>query len=128
MGKRVFLAGLVAFFALAATQAHADYDKAAVSGVMKTNAALMGEISKAAEAKDFYAAAEKLMELAKGMKSLEAMTPENGKKEEWDKNHHALIKAAFKGIGACGDENIDELNAAIGAIGGLIKEGHALFK
>ena len=129
MRTRVLLSvGLVVVMMFAASQVFAEYDEAKVKDAMKTAMTAMGELGKAAESKDFYVAAEKLMALAQAFKSLESVTPEKGAKEEWDKNHQTLIKSAFKGIGACGEEDQEKLNAAIAEISGLMKAGHGMFK
>ena len=128
MKKRYVLSVCLVVLVLFATQVFAEYDKDMVVKVMKSNGAAMGDLKKAAEGGEFFMAAEKLMEIAKNMKSLEKMTPTKGSKEDWDKNHGALIKAAFKGIGACGDEDAEALNKYIGEIGALIKEGHGMFR
>ena len=124
----LWVVGLVVVVMFAASQAFAEYDEAKVKEAMKAAAGAMGELGKAAESKDFYVAAEKLMAMAQAFKSLESVTPEKGTKEEWDKNHQTLINAAFKGIGACGEEDQAKLNAAIAEIGGLMKAGHGMFK
>ena len=129
MKKQVLV--LLCLFALTllATQAFAaEYDKDKVVGVMKANGAAMGAIQKALEGEDFFAAAEALMTIATTMKSLEGMEPPKGDKAEWDKNHSTLIKAALKGIGACGEEDAEQVNMYVGEIGKLIKEGHGMFK
>ena len=108
--------------------AYAEYDKDLVVGVMRANGALMGELNKAIGEGDYYTAAEKFMSIAQKMKSLEDVTPLKGKKAEWDSIHNDLIKAAFRGIGACGDENKQKATAAVNEINALIKKGHAMFK
>ena len=128
MKKRYVLSVCLVVLMVFATQVFAEYDKDMVVKVMKSNGKAMGELKKAAEDKDFFMAAEKLMEVAKNMKSLEKMNPTKGSKEDWDKNHGTLIKATFKGIGACGDEDAEALNTYIGEIGALIKEGHGMFR
>ena len=117
----------VAMLVMVATQAFAEYDKDMVVKAMKANGASMGVIKKAMKNGDFFTVAENLMQVAQSMKSLDAVTPKNGKKAEWDGIHGDLIKAAFKGIGACGEEDIDKLQMHIGEIGALIKEGHKIF-
>ena len=128
MKKKSVIVLSVVVVVLFATQVFAEYDKDMVVKAMKSNGAAMGDLKKAAEDGDFFMAAEKLMEVAKNMKSLEAMTPEKGSKEDWNTNHDALIKAAFKGIGACGEEDVGKLNTYIDEISGLIKEGHGMFR
>lgn len=130
MKKFFILVLCVVALTVFAAQTFAEYDKEKVVAAMKENGANMGKLKKIMEAeeRDFFAAAEALMTIAKNMKSLDEMTPEEGSKEEWDKNHSTLIKAAFKGIGACGEEDAEKLGMAIGEIGKLIKEGHGMFK
>jgi hypothetical protein len=118
----------VVIFVVCATQSFAEYDKELVVKVMQANGANMGELKKAIEGKDFFMAAETLMAIAKDMKSLEAVTPPKGSKEEWDANHQLIIDTAFKGIGACGEQDLDKLNEYVGEIGKLIKEGHGMFR
>jgi hypothetical protein len=105
-----------------------DYDKDMVREVMKANGKAMGAINEALDADDFFMAATKLMEVAQSMKSLDAVTPPKGSKEEWDGIHGDLVKAAFKGIGACGEEDADKVKQYLGEIGALIKEGHKAFR
>ncbi len=128
MKKRYVIALGVVVLILFATQVFAEYDKDMVVKAMRANGAAMGELKKAAEAGDFFAAAENLMGIAKNVKSLDAVTPPKGSKEEWDKIHGDLIKSAFKGIGACGEEDKENLNKYIDEIGALIKEGHGMFR
>ena len=128
MRKRYIVLMCVVAVMLFATQVFAEYDKDMVVKVMKSNGANLGAIKKAAGSDDFFTAAEKLMEIAQNMKSLDAVTPKKGAKEQWDKIHQNLINAAFKGIGACGEEDGEKLGMYLGEIGGFIKEGHGMFK
>lgn len=128
MTKKLFILLSVVVFAVFATQSFAEYDKELVVKVMQANGANMGELKKAIEGKDFFMAAEALMAIAKEMKSIEEVTPPKGSKEEWDNNHQMLINAAFKGIGACGEQDLDKLNEYVGEVGKLIKEGHGMFR
>ncbi len=128
MKKRYIVIFSLVLVALFVTQVLAEYDKDLVVKAMRSSGAAMGELKKAAQDKDFFTAAEKLMEIAKNMKSLEAMTPKKGSKEGWNTNHDTVIKVAFKGIGACGDEDAETLNMSIETIGELIKEGHGMFR
>lgn len=128
MMRKLFVVCWVVIFTMTAVQSFAEYNKEHVVNVMRANGASMGALKKAIESKDFFAAAETLMDIAKTMKSLETMTPPKGSKEEWDKNHQTLINMALKGIGACGDQDSDKLNEYFGEINKLIKEGHGMFK
>lgn len=128
MTRKYFIALCVTVLALFATQAFAEYDKDMVVEVMRSNGANFGELKEAAEGGDYFSAAEALMQIAKNIKSLEAVTPTEGSKEDWDRIHGNLIKAAFKGIGACGEEDSEKLKMYIGEIGAFIKEGHGIFR
>lgn len=128
MRKRYIVLLCVVAVMLFATQVFADYDKDMVIKVMKSNGANMGAINKAMKDGDFFTAAEKLMGIAQDMKSLDAVTPKKGTKEQWDNIHQGIINAAFKGIGACGEGDGEKLGMYMGELGGLIKEGHGMFK
>ena len=128
MMKKVVVVFCSVVFMLFAAQSFAEYDKELVVKVMQANGASMGQLNKAVQDKDFFLAAETLMDIAKGMKLLDSVTPRKGSKEDWDNNHHSLINAAFKGIGACGEQDIDKLNEYVAEVGKLIKEGHGMFR
>jgi len=128
MRKVLILTLLLVFLFAISTELFASYDRNAVVKAMRSNASLIGEVQQAAKSQDFYAAAQKLMAIADNMKALDAYTPPKGAKAEWDRIHQDLIKAAFRGIGACGEEDVNKLNAAIGEISGYIKEGHSKFR
>ena len=127
--KKAFIFAMALLFLLGiSVQLFGDYDKNAVVKAMRANATLIGEVQQTVKSKDFFTASQKLMAIAENMKALDAFTPPKGSKSEWDRIHRDLIKAAFRGIGACGEENVEKLNAAIGEISGYIKEGHTMFR
>jgi len=128
MKKRSFLVVSIVVLVLFAVQAFAAYDSATVKKAMRTHAALLGETSKAVEANDFFLAAEKLMENATLFKSLMVMSPKKGSEAEWNRILNGMLKAAFKGIGACGEENAEGVAAAISELKAVKKEGHKMFK
>ena len=128
MQKRWIMMLCVVVLLLVSAQTFAEYNKDMAVKAMQANAANLGDIKKAAGDKDFFTVAEKLMEIAKTFKSLDALTPPKGTKEDWDKIHDDLIKATFKGIGICGEEDKQKLNTAIEEIGALIKQGHSMFR
>jgi len=107
---------------LFAVQAFAAYDSATVKKAMRTHAALLGETSNAVEANDFFLAAEKLMENATLFKSLMVMSPKKGSEAEWNRILNGMLKAAFKGIGACGEENAEGVAAAISELKAVKKK------
>ena len=110
MKKRYVVMLSVVVLALFSMQALAqEYDKDAVVKIMRDNGAAMKAVNEALAAEDFFTAGTKLMDIAQSMLALNAFTPSKGSKEEWDNNHHALAKAAFKGIGACGEEDAEKV-------------------
>lgn len=111
-----------------ASQAFAQYDQPTVQQAMQMNMTLMGDLNQAVEAKDYFTAAEKLMEIAKVFKSLDEITPPKATKADWNRIHGELIKAAFRGIGACGEENAEKLTAAIAEVSKYQAEGHQMFR
>lgn len=125
--KAVFVAVLLAFLVIT-PRVFAQYNRELVVSVMRDNVRLMGDINSAARTEDFYTAAVRLMELAEGFKSLEAVSPPKGSKAEWDRIHNELIEAAFRGIGACGERDGNKLQAEIAVILALNQEGHAKFR
>ena len=128
MKTRILLVISLIVVVLCAVQASAAYDRGAVKKVMRAHAALLGQTSKAVEAGDFFAAAEKLMENARLFKSLMDMPPKQGSQTEWKRVLAGMINASFKGIGACGEGNAEGVTAAIGELKALQKEGHGMFK
>jgi hypothetical protein len=128
MKKRFYLIIAVFVLLLITPQLFAQYNREAVVAVMQGSYKLIGEISAAANASDFYTTAVKLMELAEGFKTLEQTPPPRGSRAEWDRIHNELIEAAFRGIGACGERDSKALQAEISKIMALNQEGHGKFK
>jgi hypothetical protein len=128
MKRKVVLFAALALLFVLAPQAFAQYDKNLTVTVMRDDYKLMGEVSAAAKAQDFYGAAVKLMAIADGHKRLLAISPPKGSKAEWDRLHNEVIKAAFRGVGACGTGDAAALQKEMAALGALSQEGHAKFK
>jgi hypothetical protein len=128
MKKRLYLITAVLVLLLITPQLFAQYNREAVVSVMGNSYKLIGEINTAANAQDFYTTAVKLMELAEDFKTLEQTPPPEGSRAEWDRIHNELIRAAFRGIGACGEGDREALKAEISTIMALNKEGHDKFK
>ncbi|MCD6123087.1 MAG: hypothetical protein J7K04_14715 [Spirochaetales bacterium] len=95
---------------------------------MRSNVALLGKLKNNASKRSFFNAAENLMELAKGSKSIENFTPPKGLQSKWKEIHESLINTAFQGIGASAEQDIKGLNASISKIAALNREGHSLFR
>jgi len=106
----------------------AQYNQDLVVQKMRSNGALVGQLNTAVGAGDFYASALRLVDLAQNFKALEGIDPPKGSKAEWDRIQADVIRAAFRGVGACGEQNLEQLKAEVGAILALMKEGHGKFK
>jgi hypothetical protein len=128
MKKRFYILVAVVALLLITPQVFAQYNRNAVVAVMRGNVKLLGEVNDALNAGDFYTTAVKLMELAEGMKSIEQTPPPGGSKAEWTRIYNDLIAAAFRGIGACGEEDAQQVQAEIANIIALRNKGHRTFK
>ena len=128
MKKRFYILVAAVILLLITPQVFAQYNRDAVVSVMRNNVKLLGEVNSALNAGDFYATALKLMELAEGMKTLEQTPPPGGSKAEWNRIYNELIAAAFRGIGACGEEDTQKVKAEIANIVALRNEGHRRFR
>jgi hypothetical protein len=127
--KRTYKTVPVLFIILIiASVGFAGYNREAVVATMQANAQNMGAIKAAMENQDYFATAEALMAVAVATKPMLEQDPPKGSKAEWDRIHSEIIEAAFRGIGACADENMDAVGAQVGKIGSLIGEGHNLFR
>jgi hypothetical protein len=126
--KRVLLIVLAAAFLAAGIPVFADYNRDATVKAMRDNLAGLQKAKAASASGDFYAAADGLMMIAKGALTLAPMDPPKGSKEEWAADQKLLAMAAFKGIGACGNQDKTALDAALNDIGAAMKKGHTAFK
>jgi hypothetical protein len=127
--KRSITLGLALLLLLVGVPAlFANYNKELVVQKMRSNGALLGQLNAAVGAGDYYTSALRLMDLAANFKALEATDPPKGSKAEWDRINGDAIRAAFRGVGACGQMNLEQLKAEVGAIMALMKDGHAKFR
>jgi hypothetical protein len=128
MKKKFYIVIAALVLLLVTPQLFAQYNRDVVVGVMRGNVRLLGEINNALGAEDYYTTALKLMELAEGFKVLEQSAPPRGSKAEWERIHRESIAAAFRGIGACGEEDTGKVQAEIGRLIALRNEGHGKFQ
>ena len=128
MKIKITVIGIVLLLLILASPLFAEYNRDLVVKVMRGNVALLGKLKNNASKRNFFNAAENLMELAKGSKSIENFTPRKGLQSKWKEIHGSLIKAAFQGIGASAEQDIKGLNASISKIVALNREGHSLFR
>jgi hypothetical protein len=128
MKRSIALTLALLFLVVLVPTLSAQYNKELVVQKMRSNGALVGQLNTAVDAGDFYASALRLMDLALNFKALEAVDPPKGSKAEWDRINGEAVRAAFRGIGACGAQGLTKLKAEVGAILGLMKEGHEKFR
>jgi hypothetical protein len=126
--KKILLPVLIVILVFLTFQIYGEYNKDAVVKTMRNNLAQMKAMKAAASKSDFDAAAEAIWSLADGMKSVRGLTPLKGTKEAWVKMIDELVVAAYKGIGACGEKNIEKLNQSIAELGSFSKKGHGQFR
>jgi hypothetical protein len=128
MRKRFYIIVVAILLLLISPQLFAQYNKDVVVSVMRGNVRLLGEINGALKAEDFYTAGLRLMELAEGSNSLAQMAPPRGSQREWTRIHNETAAAAFRAIGACGEEDAAKVQAEIANIVALRNEGHGKFQ
>jgi hypothetical protein len=128
MKKRYFFLITVIVFLLITPFLSAQYNRDVVVSAMRDNVRLLGEINAALNAEDFYTAGVKLMEMAEASNTLARMDPPRGSGAEWKRIHEASRAAAFRAVGACGEEDTAKVQAEIANLVALRNEGHGLFK
>ena len=128
MKRSIALAVALLFLVVLVPTLSAQYNKDLVVQRMRSNGALVGQLNAAVGDGDFYTSALRLVDLAQNFKALKAANPPKGSKAEWDRINGDAVWAAFRGVGACGDQNLEQLKAEVGAILELMKEGHGRFR
>jgi hypothetical protein len=106
----------------------ADYDKPTVQRVMQNNLASLPKLIAASNAGKYMEASGYLLSMAQGMYSIKDYEPAKGEKEHWDATFTAFLKAAFRGLAACANEDQAALKAAIAEMQSDRNEGHAAHK
>jgi hypothetical protein len=129
MKKRIIaMVAALLFLVVLVPTLSAQYNKELVVQKMRSNGPLVGQLNAAVGAGDFYTSALRLMDLAQNFKALEATDPPKGSKAEWDRINGEVVRAAFRGVGACGAQNLEQLKAEVAAILGFMRDGHAKFR
>jgi hypothetical protein len=105
----------------------ADSSLSVIQPVMQKLPAAMKDLQDKSAAKDYFGTAEKFMDIARLFKQLENAFPPGGDKAKWNQIHQALINSAFKGIGACGAKDDDDIKKALSDLAKYKSEGHKLF-
>lgn len=122
--KSKVTAVVLILLALVSISAFAEYNRDHVVAVMRSNVALIGEIGAAADAKDWVLAAQKLFAISDGMVEIRDYDPPRGSKADWVETIDEFVFAAYKGIGACGDNDVDALKESIAKLRALNRQGH----
>lgn len=105
----------------------AAYDSAQTKAAMKQAAQTFKELNDKAAARDYFAAAEKFMDLAKLFKGLESAAPPACDQAQWARITDGIVNSAFRGIGACGQKDDAGIKQAIADIVKFRDEGHKTF-
>jgi hypothetical protein len=62
------------------------------------------------------------------MISISEYSPARGTDESWDKIFDGFLNSVYRGIGACGTQDIDGLNKAFAELRAFNSEGHKAHK
>jgi hypothetical protein len=121
-------AGVMVLLALVAVTGFAEYDRAKVRSVMDANQTALFALNRAANGGRYMEAAGYLLTISQGMYTIKDFTPLRGDKAAWDQTMTDFLKATWRGLAACGDENQANLKAAVGDIQRLMQVGHNSFR
>jgi hypothetical protein len=128
MSRKLFvILGVMIGLAFVSPLVAADTSATALKTSMQKLPPIMQSLQAAISAKDYFATAERFMDLAHVFKDLDDTVPAPGDKAKWDEIHGRMINAAFKGIGACGTRDDDAIQKALQDIAAARDEGHAAF-
>ena len=127
MKKALMMVFAVVFF-VSGIEVFADYNKEVTVKAMKENYAAFTKAKAAAGSGDYFAAADGLMTIARNALMLSVMDPPKGSKEDWESLQKQLARAAFKGIGACGEGTKTAVDAAFSEMGSVQMKGHGTFR
>ncbi len=108
--------------------AFASHNQDLVEKKTRSNSYLIAQINAAVVAKDFSTAAVWLTELAQNFKAIASTDPAKGSKSEWKRIHADIISSALRGVGACGEQDLQKLKAEVATIIALNKEERAKFR
>jgi hypothetical protein len=122
------LTGVAVLLALGAALGFADYDKATMQTVMRNNLANLPKLNAAAGGAKYMEAAGYLISISQGMYSIKDYTPPKGEKAKWDETIGLFLKATWRGLAACADENQANLRASVTELQRLMQVGHTTFR
>lgn len=104
-----------------------DYDLKVHETMIKLKVAVK-TLEKHAKSKNYFAAAEKFMDIARFLKGLSSVDPQKHSKREWDTIHETIINTAFQGVGACERKDDQAVRQAIEDILASMSRGHKIFR
>jgi len=105
-----------------AAMASAEYDKDAVVKAMRSNLTLYGSLRAAATTRTTSPPREPHGHRPE-LQLSPRLHPAQGTKKDWDDTHKALISAAFRGIGVCGEQDQQKLSAVVAEVGQFMQKG-----
>ena len=106
----------------------AEYNSQHVKNIMQNNVTQLGMAAKALKDGDFLVVGRALMSLARGMLEIKVYQPPRGSKSDWDYTMDAIVMAAFRGIGAAGNEDPGCVRDALAELKKLNGRGHRAHK
>lgn len=106
----------------------AEYNSQHVKDVMQNNVTQLGMVNKALRQDDFLMVGQAFMSLAQGMLEIKVYQPPRGSKSDWDATMDATILAAYRGVGAAGNEDRRGVEDALDELKRLNGQGHRAHK
>jgi len=103
-------------------------EQKSLKSVMISISATIGQIQNSLAEEEHFTAAEKLMQPAQLMHSLQRRQPPKGPKTDWDSIHQNIILLAFKAIGACADEDTAAARNYVQHMLNYMQAGHDMFR
>jgi len=128
MKKIMAMVVVFAILAGGVTSVYAEYDKAAVSAAMKSNFGHLGNLKKALDANDLWTAAKYFNAFADSMLIVHKQDAPKGDTAVWKATLAEFINTAYKGVGACGEQDLEKAKAQLTELLALQKKGHGTFR
>ncbi|NLC70198.1 MAG: cytochrome c [Desulfuromonadaceae bacterium] len=126
--KRWILVIILVLTGAAVSLAQQPYDKNAAVELMRSNKAELAALESAVAAADFDGAAMRLTRMAANISRLPVFAAPKGEKAEWDKRADAFLTAAYSGIAACVNKDMDALKAAVAEVKARRGDCHKNFR
>lgn len=124
----VLALALALFVALPMTLAAVPFDSATVKNYMHRNAADLGKVQSAIDAKDFAALGDAFSDFLATATALKAMDPPKGDPGMWQGFWNDFAAAATKGIAAAKDKDPAKASEALATLRSIMGQGHKNFR